>query len=66
VAYTHNVDYSTGLIEKKNDPSSTVKITFSTKYYSLQRLDTAIANGKARSIKNDDKWDLDRYVNKGK
>jgi len=55
VAYTHNVDYSTGLIEKKNDPSSTVKITFCTKYYSLPRLDTAIANGKARSIKNDDK-----------
>jgi hypothetical protein len=33
LAYTHNVDYDTGLIEKPNDLKFTVKITFCNGYF---------------------------------
>jgi hypothetical protein len=66
LAYTNNVDYKTGLIEQPNDPSSTVKITFCPDYFGKARLSKVIANGKARSVGNSDKWNLYKYANKGK
>jgi hypothetical protein len=63
--YANNVDYRTGMILQKDDPSSSLRLTFCPQYFASAKLQDKISQGQARRDDDALKWHMGAYSNQG-